>query len=208
MKAFNTTFIILISTFVYGCASQPPVPTMVDTTVPSAVDVEGLRATLRVLSRGETNRLFGSDTGAYFGVVELKVENRGAMPVSVERKWIRIVTPEGKEVYPASPLGVANLTRGQAMTATGNNVFDAIQLVFGLARLAQNYEVAAKWDPLMPETLKVAAGEERRILLAFSTPNWVPGLWRLELPFNSDTEVPGLQLSIPLTFKAVASPPR
>ncbi|MBI3917066.1 MAG: hypothetical protein HY322_08675 [Betaproteobacteria bacterium] len=187
-----------------ACATVAPVPVTVDTGVPAVVETDGLRATLHVLPRSEVGRVFGVGTGAQLGVVELKVENRGALPMSVERKWIRILTPAGQEVYPVSPLGIANLTRGQAMISTGSNALDAVQLLFGLALLAQNYHYSAKWDPLMPETFKVAAGEERRMLIAFPTPHWAPGLWRLELPFNTDTGATGPHLSIPLRFKEVS----
>lgn len=193
-----------------GCATVAPVPVAVDISVPAGVETDGLRATLRVLPSSETDRVFGDGAGAQLGVVELKAENRGAMPVSVERKRIRIVTPEGQDVYPVSPLGVANLTRpGRAMISTGINALDAVTLLLGLAQLAQNHEIAAKWDSLMPEAFKVEAGNERRMLLAFSTPHWAPGLWRLELPFNAGAGAgaPGLNLSIPLTFKAMARPP-
>lgn len=208
MTTLKTIFVVSMAVIVSACATVAPVPVVVDTDVPAVVETDGLKATLRVLPRGETDRVFGGDAGAQLGVVELKVENRGAMPVSVERKWIRIVTPAGQEVYPLSPLSVANLTRGgSAMISTGNNVLDAVTLLLGLALLAQNYEVAAKWDHLMPEAFKVAAGEERRMLLAFSRPHWAPGLWRLELPFNAGAGVAGPRLSIPLTFKATARPP-
>ena len=185
-----------------ACTTVAPVPVTVDTGVPAVVETDGLRATLRVLPRSEVDRVYGDGTGAQLGVVELKVENRGALPMSVERKWIRILTPTGQEVYPVSPFGIANLTRGQAMISTGSNALDAVQLLLGLALLAQNYHYAAKWDPLMPETFEVAAGDERRMLLAFSTHDWAPGPWRLELPFNTDTGAAGPHLSIPLRFKA------
>lgn len=207
MTTLRTIFTILMTMIAGACSTAPPVPVIVDTSVPAVVESHALRATLDVLPRGETDRLFGANAGAHFGVVELKVENRGALPVSAERKWIRMVTPEAEEVYPVSPLGIANLTHGQAMISTGSNVLDAVQLVFGLATLAQNYELAAKWDYLMPETFKVAAGEERRMLLAFSRPHWAPGLWRLELPLNAGAGAAGPHLSIPLTFKAIARPP-
>ena len=184
-----------------ACATVAPILVTVDTSVPAVVETNGLRATLRVLPRDEVDQQFGGDAGAHFGVVELKVENRGALSASVERKWIRIVTPSGQEVYPVSPLGIANLTRGQAMISTGNNILDAVQLLLGLALLAQNYDHAAKWDPLMPETFEVAAGKKRHMLLAFATHDWAPGLWRLELPFNTDTGAAGPHLSIPLRFK-------
>ena len=55
-------------------------------------------------------------------------------------------------------------------------------------------------------TLRVLPREEGRLLLAFSTPHWAPGLWRLELPFNAGAGAAGPHLSIPLTFKASARP--
>lgn len=193
---------VSMAVIVGACSTVPPVPVVVDTSVPAVVESHGLRARLDVLPRGETDLLFGGHAGARIGVLELKVENLGTMPVSVERKAIRFVTPDRQDLHPMSPLGVANLTRpGAAMISTGSNAFDAVQLIFGLAKLAQNQEVAAKWDHLMPETFKVAAGEERRMLLAFSTPQWAPGLWRLELPFNADAGASGPHLSVPLPFK-------
>jgi len=208
LTALKTIFALSMAVFASACATVAPVPVTVDTSVPAVVETDGLRATLRVLPRGEADRVFGGDVGAHLGVVELNVANRGALPVSVERKRIRIVTPEGQDVYPVSPLGVANLTRGgPAMISSGSNVLDAIQLVFALATIAQHYDVAARWDHLMPETFKVAAGEERRMLLAFSTPHWAPGIWRLELSFSADSGAAGPRLSIPLTFKATARPP-
>lgn len=208
MTTRKTILVVSMAMIVGACATVAPVPVTVDSSVPAVVETDGLRATLRMLPRGETDRVFGGDAGAHLGVVELNVENRGALPVSVERKRIRIVTPEGQDVYPVSPLGVANLIRrGPTMISSGSNVLDAVNLVLGLAMLAQNYEASAKWDHLMPETFKVAAGEERRMLLAFSKPHWAPGLWRLELPFNADAGAAGPQLSIPLTFKATAPPP-
>ena len=206
MTTHKTVFVASLVMIASACATAPPVPVTVDTSVPAMVETEGLRAALRVPSRVETERLFGGDVGAHFEVVELKVENRGALSVSVERKRIRIVTPEAQEVYPVSPLGIANRMRGQAMISSGSNVLDAVQLIFGLARLAENYDIAAKWEHLIPETFKVAAGEERRMLLAFTMSHRAPGLWRFELPFSSGPGAAGPQLSIPLMFKVAARP--
>jgi hypothetical protein len=191
-----------------ACSTVPPVPVSVDTSVAAVAESHGLRARLNVLPRGETDLLFGGHAVTRIGVLELKVENRGIVPASIERESIRLVTPERQDLRPMSPLRVANLTRpGAAMISTGSNVVDAVQLIFGLAKLAQNQEVAAKWNHLMPETFQVAAGEEARMLLVFSTPYWAPGPWRLELPFNAGASAgaPGPQLSVPLAFKPTES---
>ena len=208
MTTLRTTVVLSMATVVGACSTVPPVPVRVDASAPALVESHGLRARLGVLSRAETDLLFGGHAVTRIGVLELKVENRGTMPASIERKAIRLVTPDRQDLHPLSPLGVANLTRpGAAMISTGSNVIDAVQLIFGLAKLAQNAEDAAQWNHLMPETFKVAAGEEGRMLLAFSTPHWAPGLWRLELPFNADASAGALgpQLSVPLAFKVTES---
>lgn len=208
MTTIKTIFVVSMAMIVTACATAPPVPVAVDTSVPAVVETDGLRAALRVVPRSEVDRVFGDGAATQLRVVELSVENRGALPVSVERKRIRFVAPDGQDVYPVSPIGVANVTtRGGAMISTGSNALDAVQLLFGLARLARNHEIAASWAHLMPETFEVPAGKERRIWLAFPTPDWAPGRWRLKLPFHTDTGAAGPHLSIPLTFKAAARPP-
>jgi len=208
MTLHQLVLVVSMAVIVGGCATVAPVPVVVDTSFPAAVETDGLRATLCILPRGEADWVFGDGAGARLGVVEIKVENTGALLTSVERNSIRFLTPDGQDLYPLSPFGIANLTRrGSAMISTGSNALDAVQLLLGLALLAQNYDHSAKWDPLMPETFKVAAGEERRMLLAFPTPHWAPGLWRLELPFSTGAGAADLHLSVPLTFKAMAHPP-
>ena len=208
MTMLKVFFVASLAMILSSCATVGPAPAVVDTNVSAMVDTDGLRATLRVLLRSEADRVFGDRASAQLGVVELNVENRGATPVSVERMWIRIVTQDGKDIYPLSPFNIANLARpGSGMISTGSSVVDAIQLAFGVAKLTENYDYARKWDHLMPHTFNVAAGEERRLLLAFPTPHWAPGLWRLELPLSTEAGAVGPQLSIPLTFKAMARPP-
>ena len=208
MRTLKTILVVSMAMIAGACATVAPVPVAVDTSVPAMVETDGLRAALRVVPRSEVDRVFGDGAATQLGVVELIVVNHKALPVVVERKSIRFVAPDGQDIYPVSPVGVANLTsRGGAMISTGSNALDAVQLLFGLARLAQNHEIAAKWDHLMPERFEVPAGKDRRMWLAFSTPHWAPGIWRLELPFDADTSAAGPHLSIPLTFKAAARAP-
>lgn len=206
-----TTFkavVVLLALVAGACTTVPPVPVAVDPSVPAVAEADGLRARLRVLSRGEAAQVFGDWAGAQLGVVELIAENRGATPVAAERKWFRMVAPDGRDLYPASSFDVANLARpGSGMISSGSNVLDAIQLLFGVARLVENREYARRWDHLMPDTFKLAPGEEQRMLVAFPTAHWAPGLWRLELPFNTGTGAAGPHLSIPLKLKATGRSP-
>ena len=202
MKGSGAFPLVLVALIVGACAPVVPVPTTVDTDVPSGVESHGLYARVDVLRSDEVDVLFGRDASARMAVLELKVENRERMRVSIERESIRLVTPDRQDMNAMSPFGVANLTRpGPAMISSGNNAVDAVLLILGLVNLAQNYEASAKWKYLMPETFEVAAGEERRTLLAFSSPDWAPGTSRIELPFKAGSGA--LPLTIPLTFKAV-----
>ena len=148
------------------------------------------------------------DTVRTLGVVELNVENRGTLAVSVARKRVSFVAPDRRDVYPVSAVGVANiLGYHPPVNPTGINSLDAVQLLLGFVTLAHNYKVAAKWDHLMPETFGIAAGEKQRMLLVFPTRPFTPGLWRLELPFNTDSGTASPQMSVPLVFKATQAAP-
>ena len=201
MTTLKKFFIIAIALLLSACATTPLVPVALDTNVPAAVDEGGLQAALRVLDRSEVDSFFGGGIGARLRVLELKVENRGAAAVSVGAKQIRIVTPSGERQSALTPLNVATAVSRGGMTANGNNVLDAIQAIIALGAIKQAYNLAESWSYLMPETLKVASGQERHMLLAFPTPDWAAGTWRLELPFAAEHGASRPQLSIPLTFR-------
>jgi hypothetical protein len=85
------------------------------------------------------------------------------------------------------------------MISTGNNAADAVQLIFGLMKLAQNYEVSAKWNYLMPETMERSqAGEQRaHVCSRFSSPKWGAGNLRaLSSPVKAGSGV-ALAATIP-----------
>jgi hypothetical protein len=192
-----------------ACTAVPSAPVVVDTTQPAAIDADGLRARLRLVPGSEADAMFGGQVGAQLRFVELSVENRATAPVTLERKWIRLVAPDGEDAYPLSPFTVVNVARpGSGMISTGSPGADALQLIVGVAKLLENRDHSRSWDYRMPEAFRVDAGEERRILLAFPTPHWTPGLWRLELPFNAEAGTVGPLLSLPLTLKTIERPPQ
>lgn len=182
-----------------------PAPAASEISISATAHSEGLQATLRVLSHSDVNRLFGGQAGTQLRVMELKVQNRSALPVVLERKWVRVLAPDSDEVYPVGARGVANIVRpGTAMISTGSNAANAIQLLFGLAHLSRIHDTASQWEHLLPETLKVAAGREKSMLLIFPMSRWTPGLWQFEMSFNKDTGAAATNLTIPLTFRAGA----
>lgn len=208
MTTTKILHIALIAVLLWGCATPPPIPTAFDTSVPATVDAHGLRASVRILPRTEADSTFGAGAGARMRVLELNVENHGSASVSLELKRIRIMASDASQESALSRFSVANLARNtQGPQSTGNGVLDAIQLVFALSTLKRNTDLADSWAYLMPDTLQVAPGKERRMLLAFRTPDWVAGTWRLELPFGADNSAIGPHLSIPLTFKETTRAP-
>lgn len=207
MTVPKTFFVASMALLIGGCATSPPVPVEIDKNAPTAVEAGGLEAALFVLNHRETDRFFGNGASARVRVLGLEVANHGAALVGVDLKQIRIVTPSGERQSALTPLDVAKLTRGPGMSggSTGNNALDGLRAVFGLLALKQNRDLAESWSHMMPETLKVAPGGERRIFLAFQGPDWAAGTWRLELPFAAEQGASSPPLSIPLTFKELPS---
>ena len=205
---FQSILVASLVALTSACTTAPPVPVAIDTDVSAAAQAGGLRAALRVLPGGEANQLFGGRASDFFAVVQLKVANEGAQPISLERKWIRLLAPDGKERHPVSPFRVANMARGGAgVTSSGINALDLILVTYQLAVLARNKEASTKWEQQMPETFNLAPGQERSMLLAFEPAHWAPGLWHLDLTFKSDSGADGPRLSVPLMFRALSRPP-
>jgi hypothetical protein len=192
-----------------ACATVPPAPVVLDTTLPSVIEAGALRVQWRLMPGSEAEAIFGGQVGGQLRFLELSVENLAPAPLTLERKWIRLLAPDGQDAYPLSPFNVANVARpGSGMISTGSPGADALQLIAGLRKLLENRDFSRRWDDRMPEVFRVGAGEARRMLLAFPRPHWMPGLWRLELPFAAEGGTLEPSLSLPLTFKTLERPPQ
>ena len=59
MKTFKSLCIVSMALLAAACATEPPIPVVLDSSSPAVAETEGSRAALRVLRKSEITQRFG-----------------------------------------------------------------------------------------------------------------------------------------------------
>jgi hypothetical protein len=187
-----------------ACATTPPPPPVpVDTNISASIAHGDVDATLQMMSASEIDAIFGERASERFSVLDVRIANRGDRRLSAGYRFVRLAMP-GRDVYPLDAYRVAQLTRGTGVIGTtGILAIDAIQLVSGLAAMKRNYDVAATWSGLMPDTIAAGPRASTRVVFVFDTKVWPPKTLHLIVPLAHDDGTSAGDLDMPLPFRAL-----